>query len=66
MISPLADEDAFVAALESYSGMSAEVRAAQRSHVIAYATRMTREGDGVQRNRALFNWAMGRADQETR
>ena len=63
---PLADEDAFVAALESYSGMSTEVRDAQRSHVIAYATRMAREGDGAQRNRALFNWAMGRADQETR
>ncbi|EQD61081.1 group 1 glycosyl transferase, partial [mine drainage metagenome] len=63
---PLANEDAFVAALESYSGMFPEVREAQRSRVAAYATRMAREGDGVQRNRALFHWAMGMADQDGR
>lgn len=62
---PLADEDAFVAALESYSGMSPVERDARRSHVIAYAARMVREGDGVQRNRALFDWAIGRADQDS-
>ena len=62
----LGDEDAFIAALESYSGISAAVREAQRSRVAAYAARMAGEGDGVQRNRALFNWAMERADQEIR
>ena len=60
----LTDEDAFIAALESYSGISAEAREAQRSRVATYAARMAGDGDGVQRNRALFNWAMGRTDQE--
>ena len=60
----LTDENAFIAALESYSGISADAREAQRSRVATYAARMAGDGDGVQRNRALFNWAMGRIDQE--
>ncbi len=55
---PLADEDAFVAALEGYSGMPAEMREAQRVRVAMHAARMTSESKGPERNRILLRRAL--------